>query len=95
MTEERQSADEGKLVEKGWESFRLLVIPINAPDVQVDSMRKAFYCGAHHLFNGLLEILDPGDEPTEEDERRLQLVAKELDNFRTDLLSRVASMGTQ
>jgi hypothetical protein len=77
----RTLTDEGKLIEAGWIGMRLAAIPRDAPQIQLDEMRMAFFGGAQHLFRCLMSILDPGDEPTEADYRRMELIDAELKEF--------------
>lgn len=81
-------ADDGKLVEAGWVALRLAAIPKDAPQVQVDEMRLAFMAGAQHLFASIMAILDPGEEPTEADLRKMDLISKELEKVRGELAAR-------
>lgn len=84
----RQLADDGRLIEAGWVGLKLAAIPKDAPKVQVDEMRLAFMAGAQHLFASIMGILDPGDEPTEADLRKMDLIAAELDKVRGELAAR-------
>lgn len=74
-------ADQGKIVEGGWQAFKILRIPATAPERQKEEMRKAFFLGAQHLFAAVTGMLDPGTEPTEKDMRRMELIYKELKDF--------------
>jgi hypothetical protein len=85
----KRLADEGKLIEAGWVSLRLMVVPPDAPQVQLDEMRMAYMAGAQHLFASIMSILDPGEEPTERDLKRMDLIDKELDEFRKKMELRV------
>jgi hypothetical protein len=77
----RDWADRGKLIEAGWVAMRFMVIPDDAPAVQVEEMRKAFFGGAQHLFASIMSILEPGTEPTDNDLARLGLIHDELEEF--------------
>lgn len=77
----REFTDKGKLIEVGWIGLRLAAIPIDAPQLQIDEMRNAFFAGAQHLFGSIMGILDPGAEPTDADLNRLTLIDKELRDF--------------
>jgi hypothetical protein len=77
----KRMSDEGKLIEAGWVSLRMLAIPDDAPQVQVDEMRMAFMAGAQHLFHSIIGILDPGEEPTDRDLKRMELINAELMAF--------------
>lgn len=85
----KQLADRGKIIEGGWLGFRLAVVPENAPAIQVDEMRKAFWAGSLHLFSSIMSILDPGAEPTEKDLRRMDLIHRELMEFEDQLRAQV------
>jgi hypothetical protein len=80
-----QMAADGRLIEAGWVALRCAVIPDNAPETQVREMRMAYMVGAQHLFSSIMMIFDPGEEPTDEDLRRIDLIHKELEAFREEL----------
>jgi len=80
----RELNDQGKLIEAGWVGLRLAAIPLDAPADQLDDTRAAFFAGAAHLFSSIMTVLDPGDEPTERDLKRLTLIQTELDVFIKD-----------
>jgi len=80
----RALVDEGKLVEAGWISLQYTCISPNAPELQLKEMRMAFFAGAQHLFSSIMSILEPDDEPTEADLKRMDLINKELENFLTE-----------
>lgn len=48
-----------------WESYRREVLPANAPAVQVQECRRAFYAGVKATLAVLLEI---GDDSVSEDQ---------------------------
>ncbi len=85
----KRLADEGKLIEAGWVSLRAFTLPANAPPVQIQEMRNAFMAGAQHLFVSIMTILDPGDEETPDDMRRMEMIDKELAEFGRELELRV------
>lgn len=82
-------ADQGKLVEAGWAGYRVLVIPPDAPQIQIDESRTAFMAGAQHLFGSIMNILDPGEEESEADLRKMDLIDKELRAFAREMELRV------
>jgi hypothetical protein len=84
----RRLVDEGKLIEAGWVSLQIAAIPADAPLVQLDEMRNAFFAGAQHLFASIMSILEPGDEPTDNDLKRLSLINTELEKFLEDFKKR-------
>jgi len=77
----RELTDKGKLIEAGWISLKLTTLPADAPQVQLDEMRNAFFAGAQHLFGSITGILEPDAEPTENDLKRMDLIDKELREF--------------
>ena len=68
------------MIETGWKSYRKL-IPADAPEVQLRETRQAFYAGAAVLFEAMLLVLEPGEEPTDADMRRMDGIAQELREF--------------
>lgn len=79
----KKASDDGRLIEVGWLSLRLASLPPDAPQVQIDEMRNAFFAGAQHLFSSIMSILEPGSEPTDADLRRFDLINSELEAFIT------------
>lgn len=82
--------DQGKLIEAGWLSYRYKVIPRGAGPVQIEESRRCFFAGAQHLFGSIATFLDGGDEPTENDLRRMDQIDAELrafiDSFKAQVL---------
>lgn len=76
--------DRGLLMEAGWQGLRSIALPADASAVQLAEMRKAFFAGAQHLFATIMGILDPNEEPTAADMRRMDLIALELEQFRRE-----------
>lgn len=85
----KELADKGKLVEAGFAAFALYVIPKDAPAVQLSEMRLAYMAGAEHLFSSIMNILDPGADPTAADLRRMDLIDREIAEWRVKLSERV------
>jgi hypothetical protein len=86
----RKLADEGKLIEAGWVSLRAMAIPLNAPAVQLENMHMAYMAGAQHLFASMIGMLDPDADVTDDDNRRMDLIHKELEDYRQKLELMVA-----
>ena len=78
---EKELADRGLLIAGGWAGFRVLVIPKDAPQIQLDEMRNAFFAGAQHLFTAIMSVLEPGQEPTQKDLERFDKIDKELRTY--------------
>lgn len=85
----KELTEHGKLVEAGFALFAHYTIAKDAPSVQLSEMRLAFMAGAEHVFSSIMNMLDPGDEPTAADLRRMELISKEIDGWRAKLSERV------
>jgi len=68
-------------IETGWNSYRKMVVPSEASDVQVRETRQAFFAGAAILFESLMIMLEPSDEPTDTDMQRMEDIQSEIDEF--------------
>jgi hypothetical protein len=80
----KKATDDGLLIEVGWLGLRLMTIPEDAPQIQLDCMKEAFFAGAQHVFGSVMTMLDPDEEPTEADMRRIEQVHNELNRFIED-----------
>ena len=80
----KEFTDQGKLIEAGWVGLRLAAVPDHAPAMQLDEMRMAFMAGAAHLFASINTILEPGQEPTDADMTRMDLIHRELQHFEVE-----------
>lgn len=83
-------SDQGRLIEAGWVGLRVMAVPPDAPELQINEMRYAFMAGAQHLFSSIMSILDPGEEPTDADLKRLELIHNELEKFREEMELRMS-----
>lgn len=90
----KQLADDGRIIEAGWIGLRLAAIPLDAPAIQLDEMHKAYMAGAQHLWASIMSVLDPGEEPTEADMRRMSLIADELDEYGKKLMADLPTEGS-
>lgn len=77
----RELMDKGQIIEAGWIGLRLAAVPTDAPAIQLEEMRNAFFAGAQHLFSSIMTGLDPDAEPTAQDMVRLDLIDAELKTF--------------
>lgn len=77
----KKLVDRGCLIEAGWQSLRTLSLPADAPPMQLEEMRNAFFAGAHHVFGTMINMLDPDKEPTDNDLRRMSMIHSELTQF--------------
>jgi hypothetical protein len=83
----KKLTDEGRLIEIGWATMNAFVLPPDASPTQRAEMRKAFFCGAQHLYASIMGILEPGAEPTDKDLERMSLIHHELEAFRKEVTS--------
>ena len=84
----KRLVDQGLLIEAGWQTLKLMSVSPNAPQIQLNEMRNAFFAGAQHLFASVLGILDPEEEITDQDMRRMDAIAKELQNFYNEFVAK-------
>lgn len=77
----KELVDKGKLIESGWVGLRLVAIEPNAPAIQLQEMRMAFFAGAQHLWASVMTFLDEDAEPTEQDLARMDKIETELTEF--------------
>lgn len=91
----KELVDKGKLIEAGWISMRLACDLVDAPPDQLREMRMAFFGGAQHLLGSMMTFLDPGEEPTDADMKRMDMIHDELDAFIKDFaLHHTTTKGT-
>ena len=76
----RECTDRGQIIEGGWKALELLMLK-DASDIQRSEMRKAYFFGAQHLFASIMNILEPGAEPTDLDMERMTKIHEELEKF--------------
>jgi hypothetical protein len=86
--------DEGRIIEAGWIGLKIMAVPEDAPQVQIDEMRSAFFAGAQHLFASIMTGLDPDAEPTEADMKRLDLIDAELKRFIAEYQTKIPTQGS-
>jgi hypothetical protein len=75
-----------KLIAQEWASYVERVMPPDAPSLQHQEMRRAFYAGVASLFFLQMKMLDPGSEDaTEADLARMDSIHAELAQFEADV----------
>lgn len=84
----RVATDKGKLLETGFAAFLALMAP-KAPPEQVAEMQIVFMAGAEHAWSSIMNLLDPDAEPTAADLRRMELIQREIDEWRGKLSERI------
>lgn len=62
-----------------WASYVSKVIPADAPPVQVEECKRAFYAGAQGMFQAVMAATEPEDEDASED--RLASLEFEMQDF--------------
>ena len=90
----KKLADDGRLIEIGWQTMLHFVMPKDASPTQVSEMRKAFFMGAQHLYASMMAFLEAGEEPTDTDMNRMSLIHNELEAFRKEVTSFHAGVRT-
>lgn len=91
----RIATDRGHLVELGWISMLLHVIPKDSSPTQVSEMRKAFFLGAEHLYASIITVMDEGEGVTEKDLERMANIHDELQAFRKEVTTHHTAPGRQ
>ena len=81
----KTAADDGKLIEAGFNALHTLAIAPDSPQIQVDEMKLAYMAGAQHLWASIMSILDPGEDETPGDMMRMALIQAELDSWKQTL----------
>lgn len=72
------------LIEQEWRKFCLACFGDVSREQYID-LRRTFYGGAAALYGTIMNILEPGDEPTEADLERMNSLHNELQNFNEDV----------
>jgi hypothetical protein len=75
----RRLADEGKLIEAGWQVFRMLALHDERNVAQLDRYKDTWDSSAQHLFSTIFAILEDGVEETPADLRRMDNIKAEVD----------------
>jgi len=81
----KAAADNGKLIETGFDALRTIAIAPDALQIQVDEMRLAYMAGAQHLWASIMSVLDPGPDEKPGDMARMAAIQAELDSWRQTL----------
>lgn len=70
-----------KRIAAEWKSYREDVMAGDAPPIQVQECRRAFYAGAQAFLSLLMSKLEPDAEPTEADLQMMDEIHEELQQF--------------
>lgn len=87
----RKMTDDGKIIEAGWVGFKGTVLPVGADRNQTLVLRTTFFAGCQHLFTSIMNVLEPGADPTDADLRRMDKIHQELEEFKQELLDQVST----
>ena len=85
----RKLADEGRLVEGGWQILAATWFRTRDPEAQ-EALRLAYYSGAQHVFASVISMLDAGDDATPADMERMTKIHNELEAWKKETDLRVA-----
>lgn len=66
---------------EGWNLYQDKVIPKDAPELQHQECKRAFFAGAQWLLQIFSFGISDNDPPTKEDEEIYDAIANELDSF--------------
>ena len=69
------------LMAEEWDKYARGVLPADAPLVQKQETRRAFYAGAQSIFFRVIESFAPESEPTEADLKVMENLHQELQDF--------------
>lgn len=70
-----------QLMAEQWDQFARGVLSPNAPAIQKQEMRRAFYAGAQAILFRVIEAFAPDSEPTAEDLQVMEDLHQELQDF--------------
>lgn len=70
-----------KFIQSAWTSYRKMVVPPDAPPIQIQECKQAFFAGAATLFNCLLNGFDSSDDITKSDLQSMADIQSEIDDF--------------
>jgi hypothetical protein len=67
------------MIGESWASYQAEVVPADAPAVQREECKRAFYAGAQAMFTAVLAATEPDDEDV--CEARLAALEREMQDF--------------
>ena len=74
-----------RTVRDEWNEYRQKVLPPNAPPIQAQECRRAFYAGAEMLMLQILASLDPSPDAVASDMDYIAALHNELREFAGDV----------
>lgn len=70
------AAENGQLIETGWQAFKAAMLPEG--DISEETVKLAYLAGAEHLFMSIMAIMDAEEEPTANDMDRMDKIGAEV-----------------
>jgi len=67
------------MIGEEWASYQAEVVPADAPEVQREECKRAFYAGAQAMYVAVLAASEPDDEDV--CEARLAALQREMEDF--------------
>jgi hypothetical protein len=56
------------------------------PDEQLLALRKCYFSGCQHVWGAINTMLDPGDDPSDEDLKRMDMINDELNAWHAEMV---------
>ena len=70
-----------RLLETEWDKYRRQVLPPDAPPIQIQECRRAFFGGAWAIYSLMMNKMTSGDEVKPEDLQMMASLDREMRNF--------------
>jgi hypothetical protein len=67
------------VIGEAWASYQAQVVPADAPPVQREECKRAFYAGAQAMYQAVMRAVEPADEDA--CEARLAAIGQEMQDF--------------
>lgn len=78
-------SDRPQFIEQQWRSFFAAVGLQDAPAIQLQEMRRAFFAGARAYSSIIFQHVETGDEPTDNDMALMAALEAEMVAFARDV----------
>ncbi len=77
--------NKAQFIKDGWDKYHRIVVPKDAPEIQIKETRQAFYAGAAVLWQSIMVVMSAEAEPTDQDIQYMDDIQTELDAFGAQL----------
>lgn len=74
----KKYASEGRLIEAGWQTYRVLCLR-SAVNDSCGDLKEAFQAGAEHVFASMVNMLEADEEVTDNDLKRMDHLQAEVE----------------